>query len=164
MSKRCLIAAFSDRESFATALEVLETGDFTEDSVSLVTRPEDVSQTEAAAAEDRTPASPPDEKTTAASTLAGGALGALVATPTMIGPFIVAGPLLGMAAGAVGGGLLSSVESWGVRHDVGQQYEQRLERGERLIIITDEQTRLDQAERLLKTCDHVSIERYQAKS
>lgn len=162
MSTQCLIAEFSDRQSLETAIEVLDQAHYTNDNVSVVTQADEVQDTLVDDAKDMTPASPPGEKTTAASTLAGGTLGAVLGTATMMGPMLVAGPIVGMAAGAVGGGVLSAVESFGVRHDVGQQYESKVARGSRLVIVTGDELRVNEAERMLQTCGPESLETFKA--
>lgn len=162
MSTECLIAEFSNRESFETAIEVLDQAHYTGDSVSTVTHADQVENTLVDNAKDTTPVSPPGEKTTAASTLAGGTLGAVLGTATMMGPMLVAGPLAGMAIGAAGGSVLSSVESFGVRHDVGQRYEAKVENGSRLVIVTGDELKVNEAERVLKTCGPKSLETFKA--
>lgn len=162
MSNECLIAEFEDRSSLETALEVLDKTHFDSDTYSVVTSSSDVDDSVLAAAKDiAANASPPADKTVGASTLAGGTLGAVLGTATMIGPMLVAGPLAGMAAGAAGGSLLSAVESWGVRKDVGGQYEDRVASGASLIIVGGEELKLAEAEKILKTCGPASLERFE---
>lgn len=160
MSNECLIAEFSDRSSLKTALDILHKADYDHDTYSLVTSASEVDDTVLAGAKDTTQTSPPAEKTTGTSTLAGGTLGAVLGTATMIGPMLVAGPLAGMAAGAAGGGLLASIESWGVRKNVGHQYEDRVAGGASLIIVNGDELKLAEAERVLKTCGPTSLERF----
>ncbi|WP_068264963.1 DUF1269 domain-containing protein [Rubripirellula obstinata] len=160
MSNECLIAEFTDPSSLETALEVLHRADYERDSYSVVTSANQVDDTVLADAKDKTPASPPAEKTMGASTLVGGTLGGVLGTSTMIGPMLVAGPLAGMAAGAAGGSLLAAVESWGVRKDVGDQYENRVAGGASLIIVNGDEMKLSNAERMLQTCDPESLERF----
>jgi len=162
MSDQCLIAEFSDRSSFETALDVLDKAHYTDEHVSVVTRADEVEHTLAGAATDTPPESPPGGKTTAATTLAGGTLGAFLGTATMMGPMLVAGPILGMAAGAFGGILLSNVESFGVKRNVGRQYETKVAHGSCLVIVTGDDFEINDAARVLKTCGPVSLERFQA--
>lgn len=160
MSNECLIAEFSDRSSLQIALDVLHKADYDPGSYSFVTSASEVDDTVLADAKQRNTASPPSEKTMGASTLAGGMLGTVLGTTTMIGPMLVAGPLAGMAAGAAGGSLLSAVESWGIRKNVGALYEARVEDGASLIIVNGDELGLAEAERMLKTCDPVTLERF----
>ncbi len=160
MSTHCVIAEFTDRRSTEIAIEVLNKSHYTDDCVSVVTQANDVEDTFADEAKGKAPASPPGEKTTAASTLAGGTLGAVLGTATMMGPMLVAGPLIGMAAGAVGGSLLSAVEGFGVRQDVGRRYEDKVAGGSCLIIVTGDQLKVSEAERILKTCGPESLESF----
>ncbi len=160
MSQECLIAEFSDAASFQTALQVLEKSHYAKGDISIVTKAEEVPNSAIDDSEDTTPDSPPTGKTTGATTLAGGTLGAMLGTATLIGPLMVAGPILGMAVGAVGGSALSAIESWGVRNDIGKQYEERVRRGSRLIILTGDDVELTEGEQMLKTCGPQPMERY----
>ena len=163
MSNHCLIAEFSDRESFATALEVLERSDIPADSISLVTHADELPDTEASDVVDAHAASPPGEKTTAATTLAGGALGGALGTATLMGPLLVAGPIFGMAAGAVGGSLLSAVDSFGVDYEHGRRYESKVEQGSCLVIVTGDDIQLRNAQRVLQTCGPASLEEFRTE-
>ncbi|SRR6056297_3591661 len=162
MTQECLIAEFADRSSFETAIEVLRKGNFRQDDFSVVTTAEDVDDAVAPSAKTTTDDSPPAEETTGTSILVGGTLGGVLGTATMIGPLLLAGPIVGMAAGAVGGGLLSAVQSWGVRHDVALDYEQRVADGSRLIIVNGDELKVSEAERMMKTCDPTSLNRFKA--
>ncbi|MGB7327329.1 MAG: DUF1269 domain-containing protein [Rubripirellula sp.] len=160
METQCLIAEFKNEQDFRTAIEVLEKAHFSPDEVSTVTHSDNESLIELNQVTDEELASPPAEKTTATTTLVGGTLGAALGTMTLIGPMLVAGPLLGMAAGAVGGSMLSAVESWGVDHGVAQDYESKVRDGALLIIVTGDQNRLAIANRILKTTGPGSLETY----
>ncbi|QDT07038.1 hypothetical protein K227x_54630 [Rubripirellula lacrimiformis] len=161
MPQECLIAEFTDVTSFRTALEVLEKSQFSERDVSLVTKSDQVSESVIGDTKDTKPASPPAGKTTGAATIAGGTLGAMLGTATLMGPMLVAGPLIGMAAGAAGGSVLSAIESWGVHRDVGKGYEERVRNGSQLIVLTGKDIDLSEGEQLLKTCGPKSLERFQ---
>ncbi|SMP66993.1 Protein of unknown function [Neorhodopirellula lusitana] len=161
MSSECLIAEFSDYSSFQTALQVLEKSNYTDQHVSVVTQSEEVAGSTIDDRQGANSVSPPSGKTTGAATLAGGTLGAMLGSATLMGPLIVAGPLLGMAAGAAGGSVLSSIDSWGVDGDTGEQFAERVRKGSRLIILTGNDARLSEGERLLQTCDPKSLERFE---
>jgi len=160
MSDECVIAEFNSMERLKTALEVLEKAGFKREEVSTITprHPEKVSEIQDV--EDTTPGAPETGKVTGASTLAGGALGAILESATMIGNLFVAGPLLGMAAGAIGGSALSSAESWGVRRDVASDYERRVQHGSHLVVVNTDDLRLKQASRSLQTCGPLSLDRF----
>ncbi len=161
MKSNCLIAEFSREHDFRTAIEVLEKAHFSADEVSIVTHADDDALTKIDAAKDLTSASPPAGKTTATTTIAGGALGATLGSMTMMGPLLVAGPIIGMAAGAVGGGILSTINSWGVDHEVTEDYESKVKSGSRLVIVTgDDEIRLADARRALKTTGPASLETF----
>ncbi|TWT49324.1 hypothetical protein Pla22_45180 [Rubripirellula amarantea] len=161
MSQECLIAEFSDTTSFHTALEALEKSKFTKDDISIVTNADELSDSAIGDSKDPKSASPPTGKTTGAATLAGGTVGAMLGTATMMGPLLVAGPLIGMAAGAAGGSVLAAIESWGVRSDVGEQFEHRVRSGSRLILLTGSDVDLSEGEQILKTCGPKALERFQ---
>ncbi|PHQ32915.1 DUF1269 domain-containing protein [Rhodopirellula bahusiensis] len=162
MGHQCLVAEYATREKLAVAVEALQKDGYGADDFSVVT-PSDQSHDVAneGASNDRA-SSPPAEKTTGAATLAGGAIGALLAAPTMIGPFLVAGPIAGMAAGAVGGGLLASMKTWGLDDKASANYETNLNSGSSLIVIEGDKAKLNAAAQTLQTCDPVSIDRYEA--
>ncbi|PAY18677.1 DUF1269 domain-containing protein [Rhodopirellula sp. SM50] len=161
MTQNCLIAEFNNEEDFQTALEVLDKAHFTQDEVSIVRHADDDSLSKLDSAKDKTPVSPSSEKTAAASTLAGGTLGAALGTMTLMGPMLVAGPIVGMTAGAVGGGLLGAVESWGVDDRVAESYEAKVRDGARLLIVTGDDIRLADAASMLKTTGPASLETFQ---
>ncbi len=160
MDNNCLIAEFRSKEDFHTAVEVLEKAKFRPNEVSTVTHSDDTSLPELDAVEDSSTESPPADKTIAATTLAGGALGAALGTMTLMGPLLVAGPIFGMAAGAVGGSMLSAIKSQGINHDVADDYETRVRDGARLIIVTGDKTRLNEARQALQTVGPTSLETF----
>ncbi|MCC9658356.1 DUF1269 domain-containing protein [Rhodopirellula halodulae] len=160
MKQQCLVAEFANREKLAIALEALGKDGYSPQDYSVVTASD--SANELNGGDGGIADSPPSEKTTGAATLAGGAIGALLAAPTMIGPFLVAGPIAGMAAGAVGGGLLASVKSWGLDDKASASYEKNLQAGSSLVVIEGDNPKLNAAAQTLQTCDPVSVDRYQA--
>lgn len=162
MSHECVIAEFSDRSSLKTAIEILKKADFESGDYSVVTKASDVNETSLHTAEDTAPSAPPAEQTMGASTLMGGTLGAVLGTATMIGPMLVAGPLAGMAVGAVGGSFLSAVENWGVNHGVGEDYERKVEAGSCLIVIGGDDLKTSKAERLLMTAGPSSLKKFKS--
>lgn len=160
MSNDCLIAEFNDHPSLEIAMEVFSQGNYDTDMISIVTSAAEVDDTVLTNAKNPNPMSPPVEKTTGVSAFAGATLGTLLGTATMVGPMLIAGPLAGLAVGAVGGGLLSAVESWGVESDVGQRYQDRVAGGSSLMIVKGDAVKLAEAERMLQTCDPASLRRF----
>lgn len=161
MPTQCLIAEYASFDDAKVALEVLATDHFTEDDVSMVTRSDDPAMQEIRQLEDRHSGSPSSAKAAGVGSLVGGSVMAPIATSSLIGPFLVAGPLAGIALGAAGGALLASTDRWGVDHDVAHDYEHRVKNGSVLVFVHHEDPiRIDDAERLLKTCDHSDLQRY----
>ncbi|WP_182868018.1 DUF1269 domain-containing protein [Stieleria mannarensis] len=160
MNQNCLIAEYSNERDFQTAIEVLEKARYSEEEVSIVKHAGDKQLSELDGTEDKTPTSMSGEKTAAAGTIAGGTLGAALGTMTLMGPLLVAGPLLGMGAGAVGGGLLGAVKSWGVDDEVAESYQAKVRNGSILVIVTGADLRLTEANQILKTTGPVSLEMY----
>ncbi|WP_161604491.1 DUF1269 domain-containing protein [Roseiconus nitratireducens] len=159
--QQCLIAEFATQEKLQLAMEVLDKTKLSADEISVVTDGQDEGLRELMGVKDTAPGEASSEQAAAATTLAGGALGAAIGTATMVGPFLIAGPLAGMAVGAVSGGLLGGVERWGVNHEVADGYESKVREGSKLIIIAAEATRLNHAERALKTINPKSLERFE---
>jgi len=164
MKPYSLIAQFDSLDELKTALQVLDTDDFTAEEVSIVTTVADLQQNELQGIETSAEDSPPSTQTVAVSTIAGGTLGAALGTMTMVGPLLVAGPLAGMVAGAVGGGILNAINRWGVREDLAAHYENAIRDGGALLIVLGDEIRLDDAERLLKTIAPESMERFAPSS
>ncbi len=83
-----------------------------------------------------------------------------VAMGTMIGPFMIPGPLLGLLVGAGLGGLfeVGPPASW---KEKAAEYETRMLAGSVLIVVdANSRVRLDDAVNPLKTTGPVSLERY----
>jgi len=157
---QCLVAEFSSVEDADVGCKVLESADFDNETVSIVTRSNDQEVKDVAKLKDETAASPPGEESIGVGGTVGGSIGAALGTATLIGPFMVAGPLVGMAVGAGAAGALAATDGWGVTKDKTEAYEDRVENGSVLIIVSDSDTRLDEAERLLKTTGPKSMERF----
>ncbi len=157
-NQRCLVAAFHNDEHFRTAIEVLEKGHFTPDEVSIVIHAGDKTLYDLSAGKDTDSDASSSGITAAASTVAGGTLGVTLGTMTMVGPLLVAGPIFGMAAGAVGGGLLNAFQKWGVDREVAEDYTVTVRNGGKLLIITGDDIRLADAKQMLKTAGPDSLE------
>lgn len=163
-NSECLIAEFKSMNEADVGLKVLETADFTQQNVSLVTRSSESEVSDVGTLKEVSPDAPPTGESIGVGGAIGGSVGAVLGATTLIGPFMVAGPLLGLAVGAGAAGVLSSTERWGVDKSVAADYETRIDQGNVLIIVTDSRVRLDEAQRLLKTTGPMSMERFQRTS
>lgn len=159
MHAQCLVAEFASLQEAQLGLEVLEKFDFKSDAVSLVSRG-DEEALEKIGDQQRGDGEHASGKSIGLGTLIGGTVAAPIAVGTMIGPFIVAGPLLGMAAGATMGGLFSEAEQWGIHEEAARDYEERVRNGSVLVIVTSTSPRLDEAQQGLQTTGPKSIERF----
>jgi len=168
----CVIAEFRTSAAAKLALETLDINKFTSEEVSVVSS---VDNPAAVHSQELEPQDSPqnsfsqgtpgdsmtDGKSVGLGMMIGGSLAAPIAATTMIGPFIVAGPLVGMAVGAAVGGLLQSTSEWGVDLDATKDYEKRVNSGAVLIFVHSEnRVTLDEAEAVLKTTGPDSIKRY----
>lgn len=163
---RCLIAEFDHSEAAKAGLEVLEKNGFTLENVSVVSSVSDPAAEHLHELHDLPGHEPvdtsPDDRNTSLGMLIGGSLAAPIAAGTLVGPFIIAGPLVGMALGAAVGSLLKGTKKWGVEHDVAADYEQRVTEGAVLIIVNaHEEARLAEAQRLLETTSPRSIDQFE---
>ncbi|WP_162006860.1 DUF1269 domain-containing protein, partial [Roseimaritima sediminicola] len=160
---RCLIAEFDNSSDAKAALEILEKHGYTLAHVSVVSSVEDPAAEHLhELVEHRGGHSPIDDRNTSLGMLIGGSLAAPIAAGTLIGPFIIAGPLVGMALGAAVGSLLRGTHQWGVAHDVSEDYEQRVRDGATLVIVNDEDNRrLQDAEKLLRPTDPRTLEQFE---
>ncbi|QEG40477.1 DUF1269 domain-containing protein [Roseimaritima ulvae] len=159
--KQCVVAEYASMSDADLGLKVLETADFTPETVSVVSRSEQGASNEAGRLDDTVADSPPADASIGMGGAVGGTLGAVLGAASMIGPFMVVGPLLGAAAGAGAGGLLGATEQWGVGEDDTRGYEQRVQEGAVLVIVSDTSRRLTEAERLLQTTDPESLRRFE---
>ncbi len=164
MSK-CLIAEYETNAAAKVGLEVLEKSGFTLDQVSVVSHADDSASEHLHDLQDepesqQSGASAPEGRNTSLGMLIGGTVAAPIAAGTLIGPFMIAGPLVGIAIGAVVGSLIK-MENWGVTHDVTADYEQRVKSGSVLVIVHDvSDLTLDDAKASLKTTGPKSLEKH----
>lgn len=163
---RCLIAEFDHSEAAKVGLEVLEKNGFTLENVSVVSSVSDPAAEHLHELHDlpghHSADALPDDRNTSLGMLIGGSLAAPIAAGTLVGPFIIAGPLVGMALGAAVGSLLKGTKKWGVDHDVSADYEQRVTEGAVLIIVNDQDdSRLNEAQALLETTSPRSLDQFQ---
>lgn len=166
MSK-CLIAEYETNAAAKVGLEVLETDHFTLQNVSVVSKASDPAAKHLQELHDEKESKPqaPDGRSTSLGMLIGGTVAAPIAAGTLIGPFIIGGPLVGMAVGAAIGSLLGSLDRWGVSHNISADYEKRVRAGSVLVIVHDvDEIRLNDAKSLLQTTDPKSLEQYEQSS
>lgn len=163
MHGEMLVAEYASPEDASVGLEVLEKEGFTTESVSVVSRQEGSTE-EIEDLHDRRGQHSSGEKTTGLGALIGGVVATPIAVTTMIGPFLIAGPLAGMAAGAVVGGLAGNARSWGADETMSERYEKRVANGGVLVIVHDRSARLAEAKRGLKTTNHISLEEFATSS
>ena len=160
MSDQCLIAEYGSLEQAKEGLRVLSTADEPLENVSVVAHAE----RHAAELQDlQKPSSesPNSGKVVGIGALIGGAAATPLAVGSLIGPLFVAGPLLGMAAGAVIGGLFASTQNWGIEREVGDDLQQRVDEGSVLIIVdSDDPIVLNDAEQLLATTGAKSVSQF----
>ncbi len=166
--KECVVAEFRTRAGAKLALEVLERNHYTLKNVSVVMhnddpatdKLDDLRQDEAIPA-DQVQAKAPDSRGVGLGMLLGGTIAAPLAMGTMIGPFFLAGPLVGMGLGAAFGGLFSSHQRGDLAED-NPSYEDRIKAGSILIVVTeDEQIGLNEAEAVLATTNPKTMERFE---
>jgi len=164
----CVVAEFRTRAGAKLALEVLERNHYTRENVSVVMHSDDPAaeklddmQAGDAIPADQVEATSPDGRSVGLGMLLGGMIAAPLALGTMIGPFILAGPLVGMGIGAAFGGLFSSHQR-GDTADENLSYENRVKGGSVLVIVTqDEQIGLNEAEAVLATTNPKTMERFE---
>lgn len=148
-----LMAEFTSLDRADTALQILESASFDAQSVSLLTHRgaaefEKIDQPASNAVD-----SPAVDKSVQAGTLVGGTVGAMLGTVSMVGPFLVGGPLLGMAAGAGLGVLVNAANQYGLSETELQELKQRVASGHVVILVHENPGRINQASRLLQTTD-----------
>lgn len=160
MHNQCVIAEYRSRDEARVALEVLEKRHFSADSVSVVARQDKESLGELGHLQEGAQPGQVPDKGAGLGTLLGGAIATPIALSTAVAPFFIAGPLAGMAVGAAVGGAMGGAKHWGVSEEAAQTYQQRVEAGSVLVIVNDEETRLDETEAALQTTDPVTLERF----
>jgi uncharacterized membrane protein len=160
-AKQCVIAQCANEDKTKLALEVLAKTGFTNENVSVVRSVQQLKDADAPiGGEDLAPEVRPEDSAVASATMVGGALGATVGAVSLVGPLLVVGPLAGVALGAAAGGLLNLIGGREVDRERIESYEQSVAEGSVLIIVDGDATRLNQAERVLRTVNPVSIDRY----
>jgi len=175
--QKCVIAEFETLEATRTALEALEISGYTIENVSVVTSVDDPAAKHLAGlfgeetslgkgskepdVEAKSTSTKPDSRDVGLGMVLGGTIAAPLAIGTMLGPFMIIGPLVGMGVGAVLGGLLSG--STGSSDDkIGKNYEERVKAGSLLVIVhDDDDILLREANSTLQTIGPLSIEQFE---
>ncbi|MCA9134856.1 MAG: DUF1269 domain-containing protein [Planctomycetales bacterium] len=165
MHDQCVIAEYESVPPARTALEVLAKAGYGPEQVSFIARGDDPALRDIAALESDGAEDEGAEDEGAAGgagigALLGGALSAPVAASTLVGPFMLVGPLVGVGLGAALGSLLGGAQSWGVDPQAGESYEQRVQDGAVLIIVSGTQVELREAEASLKTTGPCTLKRF----
>jgi len=164
----CVVAEFRTRAGAKLALEVLERNHYTIENVSVIMHGDDPPadklddfRDDGAIPADQAKAAAPDSRSVGLGMLLGGTIAAPLALGTMIGPFFLVGPLVGMGIGAAFGGMFSSHQG-GDSSEEGPSYEERVKAGAILIVVTpDEKVGLNEAEAVLATTNPKTMERFE---
>lgn len=164
MDNQCVIAECSTESKTQLALEVLAKAGFAADDVTLIRSSEQFRESGVVSGEALRPHVTPDDSAVPTSTMLGGAIGATAGAATLLGPLLVVGPLAGVALGAAAGGLINLVGGRGVNESDVTAYEAASDQGHVLIIVTASETRLNRAERVLRTIAPHSMRRFHNES
>lgn len=193
MHAACVVAEYDSLDDVKVAVEVLRKNDFHADAISFVWKGHERAlekvQRKTFGGESLDERLADEERSMGIGALIGAIPGIQLGITTIMGPFMVAGPLAAVAGGAVVGGLLaemghlaaegpSDLESvsdydrinakglyamaqYRSRHEhKASKYEERVLQGNILIIVTSTPPRLDEAERALQTTHLVSLQRF----
>jgi len=153
---QCVVAAYGDPSQAETAVHDLESVGLGGEQVSVIRRQFD-----------------PDPKTTAemrlgddslkdaavGSAIGGvaGAAGAATLISAGIGMVLMTGPLA-VLTGAIVGALLGAMRGWGVHDKALDKYEQLVEDGKTLVVVSGNTTDVSRAEQLLRLTDAESVD------
>jgi hypothetical protein len=164
MYSECIIALFDETEKARLGLEILTKAGYGADHISIVTLHDDPAisdaSTNSGSGAGELEKSTEDSKGVAAGAGVGGVLGGAFALPlaasTLLGPFILAGPLVGIGVGAFLGGMLGSSAE---QEDTNKAYRENVEQGGVLIIVTGSHAELLDASASVKTAGPVRVDR-----
>lgn len=182
MNAACLVAEYESQSAAKIGLEVLRKSDFQSDAVSMAWK----GNTQALEKLDRGDDDTNDLGVDSSMEIGAG-IGALVGTPlaigSVMGPIMIAGPLAAMLGGAALGavvseagadaanrqsadrvdsrGLFAMANHYGINAHSASMYEQRINEGAILVIVTSTPPRLDEAQRSLKTTGPASLQRFE---
>jgi len=161
MHDHCVIAQYPNAEAARTGLLALEKDHYQPDDVSVITHQEHVaSELERSEMVSPKGEQMSGEKAMGLGALIGGGVAGPIAATTLIGPFMVAGPLAGMAVGAVAGGLVGVTQRWNVSSDLIRQYESDVGEGAVLVVVHGEGSDMMAARRLLQTTSPTKLDEY----
>ncbi len=164
MHADCLVAEFRSMDKAKVAIEVLRLNDFASDAVSIVYRnhEEGLQQIDQQAGFHEEPGDV--EHSMELGALFGASLATYVSISTLMVPVIVAGPLMGLVAGAAAGRFFAEAKHWGIEEHDAMEYDKRVADGAVLLIVTSTPLRLNEAEQCLKTTGPASLERFARRS
>jgi hypothetical protein len=135
MHPQCVIAQFESVERARLGLQVLAKAGFGEDQVSFVSRSDASELGEIGKLREDAADNTDSSASAGIGGLLGGGLAAPVAASTLIGPFMLIGPLVAAGVGAAIGGILGGAQIWGVDRNTSESYEASVERGAVLVIV-----------------------------
>ncbi len=144
----CVVAVYESSEKAKIAVHDLGSVGFGADHVSVIQRhfdPDAKSAEEMSLGDD----SLHDAAIGGAVGGAVGAAGAATLMATGIGVVLMTGPLVALT-GAIVGAFLGAMRGWGVREQNLKQYEQQVEEGKTLVVVTGDPTEVARAEQLLR--------------
>jgi uncharacterized membrane protein len=167
MRAACLVAEYVTVAKAQLGLQILTNLGFESDAVSVVSSVDSGTMDHVALKED----DPEDvhdskhprelSKSVEMGALVASAALAPVFLGSMIGPLMIAGPLVALFAGATAGGLMDETLRWGIHKHAAKDYEQKIKDGSILLIVTSTPPRLDEASASLKTTGPESLERFE---
>lgn len=160
MYGQCVIAEYHNLEDARNGLVLMANSGFGEDRLSFISRSDSPELRRLGALEEG--GETPSETSTGAGigALLAGAISVPVAASTLIGPFILFGPLVAAGIGTAVGGLLGGAQDWGLNEEAGKTYEQRVRDGAILILVVGDDFELREAEATLKTTGPTSLTRF----
>ena len=152
------IAVYRNIDDADIGLQCLEKTGYTRDDVSIIRQGDQAELTELAkkAPESNANDNQTDDSTeTGGAAASGAALGgstaAALSVATLIGPFMIAGPVLGAITGAAAGSGIASLSHYGFDHDMTASIEKSLAEGGIAIVAHGDQTATQEAARVLST-------------
>ncbi|QDV85849.1 hypothetical protein [Planctomycetes bacterium TBK1r] len=181
MHAACLVAEYANRDTMKIGLEVLRKSDFHPDAISVAWR----GHTEALRKVERHEET--DELGVGGSMAIGAIVASIVGIPigisSIMGPVMVAGPLAALATGSAAGGVFAESEHlthrkytssdgddtrgvfamanhFPINAHSAAHYEDRINDGAILVIVTSTPPRLDEAQAVLKTTGPDSLQRF----
>jgi outer membrane lipoprotein SlyB len=160
MHAACLVAEYPTIAKALSGLEILTNLDFASDAISVVSLNHTGTLEHVALKEGDAEGTRELSNSMKIGAFLGGTALAPVYLGSMIGPLMIAGPIVALIAGATAGGLLDGTLRWGINKHAAKDYEQKIKDGSVLIIVTSTPPRLDEAAASLKTTGPESLERF----